>query len=509
MDHKSKTSNVVKNISTGIMGKVFISILTFVERKIFIQFIGVEILGLNGLFSNILQILSIADLGLSVAMGYSYYEPIAHKNTEKIAALTRFYSKLYNVISAMIFLTGMLLLPFLKYVININKSMQNLYVYYILYLINIAVSYLLVYSATLLAADQKGYIVNSLMTMTSTIRIIVQIVIVIVYKNYSIYLFVAIGTTLLNNILLYNKSRFMYPYIKNKEISLTHKDKGDILLNLKSVFIYKVSGTLLNSVDTILISSMIGTAIVGYYANYQMIVMYITQFVGVLFSAVTAGVGNYVYTESNERRYELFDSLLLVSFWLSATASAGVLCLSSDFIGLWLGKDYVLGIGVSMAIAFNLFFVISMQPVFVFREAVGLYQKTKWIMLIAAAINLVLSVVLGKKYGLSGIIIATIIARLITYFWYEPRLLYKMIFGKKAGIFFVKYFTNVFVTIVCIVSLELVLRPFVCSNLLVFIIKIFIVILFVSFIYIILNYRKPSFKWVLTKLKYIFKREKG
>lgn len=502
----SRTSNVIKNIYTGIGGKICISVLAFIERKIFIQYIGIEFLGLNGLFSNILQILSLADLGFSIAMGYSYYEPFAQKNKEKVAALTQFYSKIYNLISASIFIIGIMLLPFLKYIINVSEEIPNLQIYYLMYLINVSVSYLFVYSTALMNADQKGYVVNTITVIVSTVKTIIQIIAIVVYKSYAVYLFITIAATILNNILLFNKSRTIYPFIKNRNIVLDSAEKKHIFLNLKSVFIYKISGTLLNSVDTILISVLLGTSIVGYYSNYQMLIMYITQFVGVLFSAVTAGVGNFIYTEkSDERKYEVFNSMLLISFWLSAVASIGVFYLSSDFISLWLGKDYVLDAYVSIAIAFNLFFVISMQPVFVFREAIGLYQKTKWIMLIAAAINLVLSIILGKVWGLAGIIVATILARIVTYFWFEPHLLYKLVFNKGAGTFFYQYWTNVFITVGCMLILKKLLNLYIYNSMSGFLVKSCIIVLFVSMVYLILNYKNPAFRWIIIRIKGFFK----
>lgn len=506
-DTNSRTSNVLKNILTGVGGKVLLSVFVFVERRVFIRYIGIEYLGINGLFANILQLLSMADLGFSIAMGYSYYGPFARGNISKVAALTQFYAKIYNLISASIFVIGIILMPFLKYIINISGEIPHLYVYYILYLTNVSISYLFVYSTALMNADQKGYMVNTITVMVGVIKTVVQMAAIVICKSYLVYLSITIAATILNNILLFYKSKLLYPFMTHKKIRLDEKERNEIFLNLKSVFIYKISGTLLNSVDTILISVLVGTAIVGYYSNYQMIVLYITQFIGILFSAVTAGVGNFIHTESGERNYEVFQSMLFVSFWLSAVAFAGIYYLSSDFIFLWLGEEYILGGNVSMAIAFNLFFVISMQPVFVFREAIGLYQKTKWIMLIASGVNLALSIVLGKIWGLAGIIVATILARIVTYFWFEPHLLYKTVFNRGAVSFFVQYGKNMIITLGCILFLQKGLQIPVHGSVSVFLFKICMVVMFVSAVYWICNYKNPSFRWICSRFISIFHKK--
>lgn len=230
---------------------------------------------------------------------------------------------------------------------------------------------------------------------------------------------------------------------------LKREEKKQIFNNLKSVFIYKISGSLLNSIDNIVISVCISTVAVGLYSNYLTVTSSLTSFITILFTSLTASVGNLIVKESDEHRYKIFLLLQRISFWLSGFITVCTFLLISDFIQLWLGAKYELGSTMAAAVALNLFFSTSMQPIWIFREATGLYRRTKYIMLVAAAINLVLSVALAYNLGISGVIFATILSRVSTYFWYEPKILFKEFFNQKVVTYYRDYVVNVILIICC------------------------------------------------------------
>ena len=240
----NRTENANKNIRTGFLNKVIILLLTFVSRRLFVQFIGVEYLGINGLFSNILSLLSMADLGFGVAMAYSYYKPLAEKDEDKIAALIGFYKKIYNIIAITVAIIGVCLLPFLKYIINLDREIPNIHIYYIVALANTVASYLMVYKQTVISADQKSYIVNKLNIYVTIVKIAMQCVAIVTLNSFLVYTILEAVGTLTNNIIVTKTADKYYPYI-NKKVELGNKERTDIFANMKSVFLYKFASSIM------------------------------------------------------------------------------------------------------------------------------------------------------------------------------------------------------------------------------------------------------------------------
>ena len=497
---QERTKNSTKNIIMGLLSNIIVLLLSFISRKIFINFLGVELLGINGLFSNVLQLLSLADLGFGTAMSFSFYKPLAEDNKAKIAALTSFYKKVYNIIACGIAIIGIALLTFLQYIFTTEFDIPHLQLYYLVFLTNTVVSYLFVYKSSILNATQKNYLISRWTIIVNVVKLLIQILVLFVFKNYFAYISVTIFTTLLNNLIISRIADKIFPEIKEKGI-LEKKEQKEIFKNLKSVFIYKISGVLLNSIDAILISKLISVAMVGYYSNYQTIISNLTQIITIIFTSLTASLGNLMLTETSKTRYRIFKTMSMVSFYLSTVVATCIFVVSDDFITIWLGEEFVLSKWVVMAISFNLFFSTSMQPLWSFREATGLYNKTKYVMLIAAILNLILSIVLGIYLGLAGIIAATVLAKISTYFWYEPHLLFKQYFDVSEIRYYIEYIVNVVLLLVCSISLNFILSQMICNNLGIWLLKCLICLIFITFIYLIIYYKSEQFKYLLSKTK--------
>ena len=217
---------------------------------------------------------------------------------------------------------------------------------------------------------------------------------------------------------------------------MPYKVVKEIFRNLYSVFLYKISGVMLNATDNTLISILVNTTMVGYYSNYSMIITNITNLINTLFYSLTASLGNLVVREKAERRYQVFQMMQSISVILSTICICGFTFLIQDFIRLWLGKQFVLDNVILITIISNFYLGIILLPVWVYREATGFYQQTKYIMILTAIINLGLSIWWGIMWGVAGIIGASVVARLLTYVWYEPVLLFKEYFGKSSWIYF-------------------------------------------------------------------------
>ena len=304
----------------------------------------------------------------------------------------------------------------------------------------------MVYKTAILNADQKGYILTKYAGVFNILKTVCMITFLILTKNYTVYLCVQIAFTYGQNIYSSHIAEKMYPFVKEK-VKLPWNEAKEVFKNIKSVFIYKISGVLLNATDNTLISIIIGTAAVGYYSNYTMITTKIAGFVNTLFYSLTASLGNLIVKENQEKRFEIFKVMQSVSILLSTICVICVVFLEQDLIKIWLGTEYVLDNIVLYAIVINFYLLIALLPIWVFREATGLYRKTKYIMLLTAGLNLFFSIILGEMIGLAGIIFASALSRLVTYFWIEPQLLFEKYFGQSCVVYFIGIVKSLLVTV--------------------------------------------------------------
>ncbi|WP_192451736.1 lipopolysaccharide biosynthesis protein [Candidatus Galacturonibacter soehngenii] len=464
--NESRLYNSIRNIFFGLFNKILLIIMSFINRTFFIRYLSIEILGVSGLFSDILMMLSMADLGLNVAMSYSFYEPLAQNNQKKIIRLINFYKRIYSWIAGAVFIIGISITPFLNLIVNTDKEVVNLKFYYILYVLNSVCSYLLVYKSSIITADQKGYIVSEYSIIFSILKQFIQILILIFTKNYILYLIVGIVLLLLQNICISRRVDKLYPYIVGNDLKLNFNEKKEILKNIKSIFIYKVSGILLNGTDNTIISIFIGTIWVGIYSNYNLIINSLNSFIDILYSSVTASIGNIIASESAQKVYNVFRMMQSVSLILTYVTTVCFSLLINDFITWWLGESFTVNNLTVWAVVLNFYLAGVLHPIWSFREATGLYQKTKYIMLICAFLNIILSVLGAQYLGIAGVIFASALSRILTYFWYEPKLLFKDYFCERLYHFYFPMLLNFLLTIISIIFLKKVSELIIIDSLL-------------------------------------------
>lgn len=503
---EGRIKNSVRNISYRLFSQVASIILKFVSRTIFIYILGVEYLGINGLFSEILQMLSLADLGFGTAMVYSMYKPLAEHDEKRLTQLVALYKKIYTIIAILITVIGISLVPFLKYLVNMDKDISYLNVYYLLYLANTVSSYLVVYKTCILNADQKNYLISKYNTIFSFVSLIVTSVFLLITHNFMVYLIVQVAVTYANNFYVSHIAEKQYPYINNTVEKLPKEEEKQIFQNVKSVFIYKAANTLVGSTDNTLISVLVGTITVGFYSNYCMIVNNITLFINIIFSSVTASIGNMIVEANKKKNYDVYCLMQFVSFLLSSVAITVTYLVINDLINVWLGETFVLEPLVSFAIALNMYFSVVLMPIWSYREATGMYLQTKYVMVATAVVNLVVSVVLGKTLGLAGILFATSIARISTYFWYEPRLLFKQFFGERVWNYYRGIIKNIAVTLIIAVICALVFQKFVVMSWGGFFIKAIGVSFCASILTIVFYCKDPCFRVIKSMALGLLKR---
>lgn len=496
----SRTKNSIKNVAFNFGYQVLVLILGFVNRTIFINILGVNYLGISGLFSDILSMLSLADLGFGVALTYSMYKPLAEKDYKRLAGLTNLYKKVYRIIALAVTVIGLALIPFLKYLVHLSRPIPNLQLYYVLFLANTVASYLVVYKTSILTADQKDYVLSKYRSIFSFFQTVFMTLFLWLTHNYTVYLCVQVFFTYAVNFYCSHIAEKEYPFIKEK-VELPFSEVKEIFRNLYSVFLYKISGVLLNATDNTLISVLVNTGMVGYYSNYSMIITNVTNLINTLFYSLTASLGNLVVKEKAERRYYVFQMIQSVSVILSTICICGFTFLIQDFIRLWLGNKFVLDYSILLAIIVNFYLSIILLPIWVYREATGLYQQTKYIMVIAAIINLVLSVWWGKNWGVAGILLASAVARLTTYVWYEPILLFKEYFGISSWSYFKGIISSVLFTLLLMVAEALSISRFVPHSWLQFLIKALIVGFMTITLVLIYYSESPGLRFIINKFR--------
>lgn len=504
MNTNSRSVNSLRNVFIGISGQVITLFLSFVCRTVFIAVLGAEYLGVNGLYNSILTVLSLAELGVGNVMLYSLYKPVAKKDEAEIGALLQYFKSVYNKIALGILLLGISVVPFLRTFVNSDLPYNDLVLYYLLFLINSVVSYFVAYKTALINADQKNYIITFVGLVSNVLRNILQIIILLVTENYLLFLFIMVMGTILNNIILSIKANKLYPFLKQqcKTIKIQIEE---IKENIKSMFFFKLGHVVMNNTDNILISIIIGTVYVGYYSNYGLIVTTISTFINILIQAMHSSIGNLNSERNMKKSFEFFNVLLLFFHWLSAFCSLCFLFVFNDFITIWIGESYLLETSVVIAIVFNFYIQNIINPVWIYRETLGLYNQVRYLMICAAVINLFFSIVLGVYWGLEGIIISTALARILTTVWYEPRLLFYRAFQQSVNKYWNRQIKYFFTTVVAMIIVILLTKNMPIS-LLFIMLKILICFFISSGAFLITNYKSEEFRRLWTYPLDFFKK---
>lgn len=433
MGRKSRTEYSILNIITGLGGYTVNTILGLVCRMVFTRTLAADYLGINGLFTNILTMLSLAELGIGSAIIYALYKPLAENDEDKVASLVKFYGSCYKGIGIVVATIGIILMPFLNVLITEQPAIkENLYLIYALYLFNTASTYFFSYRSSLITAAQQNYIVIGVNYLITIIQSIIQMIWLITTHEYIGYLIIASVGTLTYNIVISYIAKQKFPYIEKDGIKpLEREEKNDLIKNVRALVVWKLSGLLVNSTDNIIITYFSGLATVGLSSNYTLLSSTLNSLLNQLFSGITASVGNLNAKESVDKKIEIFNTINLANFWLFGWAAIGIFVLSTDVVHLMFGAEYILPINIPFVIALNFYMVGIQSAVWTFGNTLGLFRQGRYLQVVTAAINLICSIWLGKKWGLFGILIATAIARLFTGTWYDSFKLYKYGFERK------------------------------------------------------------------------------
>ncbi len=455
-----RTRNAVRNIISGLLVRLYLTIIPFFMKRIIIQSIGVEYIGLDSLFVSILQVLNLAELGVGSAMVFSMYKPIADNDTKQLGALLNLYKNYYRWIGIIISVIGICLIPFLPKLVHGNTPDDvNLYAIYLISLCSTVCSYwFFSYRASILLAYQRVDLINIVQIIAFTIRFALQAISIIIFKNYYFYSLVLIISQLLINLFTLRFTRKYYPEIVLIN-ELSCDKKKDIKSRIKAVFTSKLGGVIINSADTIVISSFIGLKVLGIYQNYMYVIMAVFGFYIILMDSCVAGIGNSLVTETKEKNYIDFMGLSFATNWICAICISCLINMFQCFISLWVGDTLQLDFG--FVILFAVFFLQYTITNYwcVYKNAAGIWQQDRFRPLIGAVLNLFLNLLFVKKYGLYAILLSTIVSYVIVIMPWLIVNLFKHIFVWKN---LKKYLLGFFSQVV-IILLSTVLSFQICS----------------------------------------------
>lgn len=425
----SRTENASRNIVWGILSKVISLGLPFVTRTVMIYTMGMQYVGLGSLFTSILQVLSFAELGIGSALVFSMYKPIAEGDDDKVCALLNFYRKTYRVIGCVILIFGLVMMPFLQYLIAGDlPSDINLQVLFLIYLLNNVLGYFLfAYKQSLFTASQRTDMISKIGMGLQLFSSIAQILALVLLRNYYAYAAVIPAITCLNNICVGVLTDKYYPQYKCKG-EIEKEELHSIEKKVGGMVFQKIGGIVLTSVDTIVISAFLGLTSLALYQNYYYIITALFGFLTVIMQSIIAGVGNSVASETVSKNYSNFKKFNFIYIWIVSWCTTCLLCLYQPFMQIWVGTENMFGMG--MVVLFGLYFFVYKwcDMLYVYQEACGIWWETKFIPFIAAIVNLIVNIILVETIGLPGILISTIVSVVFIYDTGYAKVLFKTYF---------------------------------------------------------------------------------
>ena len=435
-----RIQHAAKNIAFGYIGNITSTVLGFVLRTVFIMKLDATLLGINGLYTGVLTMLSLAELGIGTALNYSLYAPVARKDYEKIKSYMLFYKKAYRVIAGVVACIGVILIPFLKYFIKNpgNYGIEELTLYYLIFLFNTVSTYFVAYKYSLVNAEQKNYIQTNVLTLTKLATTILQLIVLLLTSNFLLYLLTAATVELIQKIYVNHYLNKRYPYLLDKDVKPLAKEETEEIVNkTKALVFHKVGDVARLQTDSIIISSFIRVSLVGIVDNYTMVINSISGFVNIIFNSVISSFGNLIATESKEKQYEIFKVYRFVANWIYGLSAVGFFVLLSPLVYLWLGEEWMLNSTVIGLVLIDYYFKGDRIVLSNFKTAAGVFEQDKYLALIQGAVNLVISIVLVQYIGLAGVYIGTIVSGLIANVT-KPFIIYKVCFDKGVKEYFLE-----------------------------------------------------------------------
>ena len=506
-----RTRNSILNILVSFGTQAMSIILLFISRKVFLNYFTEEYLGINGLFTEILTVLSLAELGIGTAMMYGLYDAVAKDDRKEICQLMNLYRRLYTVVGVIVIGVGLAMLPFLDYLIKDNR-IPHIRLIFLMYLADSAVSYFLSYKQTIIQANQKAYVVSGVAMGIRCGQILLQIGSMVLLQNFYVYIAIQICGQICTNAVLSVVSGKLYPYLRRNKEGLPPKEKiQSVYRHIKAMALHKFGAVFVSNTDNILISAFVGLGTVGLYSNYKMVLNSLKLALSYIYNAFTAGIGNLAATEPGEKVYQVYNCLNFVMSMLYGWAACCLWLLFNPFIGTFFGEKFVLS-NVVVAIIVADFYLHGMRQMTLrFRDGMGLYWYDRYKPIFEVAINLIVSLLLVRRYSIAGVLIGTIVSSLLTNFWVEPYVLFRhgiqVGWKKGLGAYFLRYGKYTLFSLAAGGAAMFLVSLFPADSFLLLIARAMVVTLVYGGAVLLVFGRTAEFRYLLEKLGSVVKKE--
>lgn len=424
-----RLKNTMNNITANMLLMLLRTVLMFFSRMVFADTLGKAYLGVNGLMTNILSMLSLAELGISTAINFSLYKPLAEHDMEKVTVLMGFYKRAYQVIGGVVAAAGMLLLPFIRYLMKGGGEIKDLQLIYLLYLFHSVSSYFIAYKETLINADQKNYKIAPITGFFTFLTIVLQTGALWLFRSYPCYLVTQIAIEFIRRLAVNRYIKGEYPQVKfGNKGKLPDYEKMLLARNVKGMLFHKIGEYSIYGTDNIVISALIDIGMTGIYSNYAMIISAVNSILKIIFTSATASFGELFAVSSDEKQYRTFLRFDFLGFWLFGWSASCLIILLPPFIELCFGPGYLMPVWAVALICLNFYMAGVRIPVNIIKQAAGIYYEDRYVPLLQGIVNLVVSLALAVTIGLEGVFIGTVVSGLLPQI-IKPVILYKKCFS--------------------------------------------------------------------------------
>lgn len=440
MEKKSRTEYSALNTSAALISMSLTIFVGYCNRVVFTHLLSESYVGLNGLLLDVVTVLSCTELGIGPAITYALYKPVADGNIEKQKSLIRLYRNIYWTVAAIVVCVGMLLLPFMKMLIKDGAEVEHLTLIYLMFLINTALTYLFNYKRALLDVHQRLYIGVLYYSGFLILQYVLQMVILILTKDFILYLLAALLCTLSGGIALSGKADRTFPFLRDKEVQpLPVEERRKIGQNIRAMLMHKMGFTIVNSTDNLLLSALVGLGSTACYSNYYLIIASVRQVLEQMFQGITASVGNLGVTEDEKHIRKILEATFFMGQWIYGFVAICLYELLSIFVGISFGAQYVYEQSIVLILCVNFYVTGMRQAVLVFRDSMGLFWYDRYKAVVEVVINLAASILLAKSFGTAGVFIGTLVSTLTTSAWVEPLVFYRVRLKASPMRYFGKY----------------------------------------------------------------------
>ncbi len=429
-----RAKNSVKSVFWGALNKAVNLLIPFIIRTVLIQKLGEEFLGLNSLFTSIIQVLNLTELGVGSALVFNMYKPIAEDDTSTLSALLAAYKKIYRLIGLIILVLGAALIPVLPFIVKTEElegTGISLYALYGIYLFNTVISYLsFAYKKSLLTAYQRHDVISNINSIVNVLLYSCQLICLFALPNYYTYALLIPLFTLIDNIIVHFDVKKRFPEVLAATPSQDAINYKEIFSSTRYIIGHKVGAVIIQSADSIVISMFLSLSMVTVYSNYFYIVSALVGIINVGYNAILGGVGNSIITKTKEELYDLFKLLSFILFGVVSFCSSMLFSLYQPFMEIWMGKEFLLPLDTVILFVFY-FYVWQIRVVLlIFKDAAGMWRDDFLKPYIGIIINLTLNVLLVNLIGIGGVLIATIIVMACVYAPWENIVLHKTLFER-------------------------------------------------------------------------------